>query len=206
MNDTKGLSEDWLSVWIGLLIFVLSLGVLGGADLLGWVVSTQVWVDLSKALGTTSKAYAGLGGVGALIATYVALLVVMTAGAAALKANVVRFAAAFTVVFWLAYLCWIAGSWANFAVNTPGGMKQFSISWSLRLTAEGGFVVALLAGLFVGNFLPGLAAWLKEAVRPELYVKIAIVLLGGFLGVTAAEKLSLATSLMFLGLAAFVVA
>ncbi len=207
MNDkAQGLSEDWLSVWIGLLIFVLSLGVLGGADILGWVVATQVWTDLSKALGTTSKAYAGLGGVGALISTYVALLVIMTAGAAALKANVGRFAAAFTVVFWLAYVCWIVGSWANFAVNTPGGMKQFGISWSLRLTAEGGFIVALLAGLAVGNFLPGLAEWMKEAVRPELYVKIAIVLLGGFLGVTAAEKLSLATSLMFLGLAAIIVA
>ena len=207
MNDkAQGLSEDWLSVWIGLLIFVLSLGVLAGADILGWVVSTQVWTDLSKALGTTSKAYAGLGGLGALIATYVGLLVVMTAGAAALKANVARFAAAFTAVFWLAYLCWIIGSWANFAVNTPGAMKQFGISWSLRLTAEGGFVVALLAGLFVGNFMPGFAAWMKEAVRPELYVKIAIVLLGGFLGVTAAEKLSLATSLMFLGLAAIIVA
>jgi uncharacterized membrane protein YadS len=189
-----------------LLIFVLSLGVLAGADILGWVVSTQVWTDLSKALGTTSKAYAGLGGLGALIATYVGLLVVMTAGAAALKANVARFAAAFTAVFWLGYICWIIGSWANFAVNTPGAMKQFGISWSLRLTAEGGFIVALLAGLFVGNFMPGFAAWMKEAVRPELYVKIAIVLLGGFLGVTAAEKLSLATSLMFLGLAAIIVA
>jgi uncharacterized membrane protein YadS len=207
MNDkAQGLSEDWLSVWIGLLIFVLSLGVLAGADILGWVVSTQVWTDLSKALGTTSKAYAGLGGLGALIATYVGLLVVMTAGAAALKANVARFAAAFTAVFWLGYICWIIGSWANFAVNTPGAMKQFGISWSLRLTAEGGFIVALLAGLFVGNFMPGFAAWMKEAVRPELYVKIAIVLLGGFLGVTAAEKLSLATSLMFLGLAAIIVA
>jgi len=207
VNDkAQVLSEDWLSVWIGLLIFVLSLGVLGGVDLLGWVVSTQVWTDLSKALGTTSKAYAGLGGVGSLIATFVALLVVMTAGAAALRANVARFAAGFTVVFWLTYLCWMAGSWANFAVNTPGGMKQFGISWSLRLTSEAGYIVALLAGLSIGNFLPGLANWMKEAVRPELYVKIAIVLLGGFLGVTAAEKLSLATSLMFLGLAAIIVA
>src|SRR5438067_6179660 len=85
-------------------------------------------------------------------------------------------------------------------------MQMFGISWSLKLTSEGGFIVALLAGLFVGNFLPGFAGWMKEAVRPELYVKIAIVLLGGFLGVTAAEKLSLATSLMFLGLAAIVVA
>jgi len=202
----QGISEDWLSVWIGLLIFVLALGVLAGADILGWVVTTQVWTDLSKALGTASKAYAGLGGVGALLATYVVLLVVMTAGAAALKANVARFALGFTAVFWLAYIAWIIGSWANFAVNTPADMKKFGITWSLRLTAEGGFVVALLAGLAVGNFLPAFAEWMKEAVRPELYVKIAIVLLGGFLGVTAAEKLSLATSLMFLGLAAIIVA
>ena len=202
----QGISEDWLSVWIGLLIFVLSLGLLANADLLGWVVATSVWTELSKALGTASKAYAGLGGLGALIATYIALLAVMTAGAAALKANVGRFAAAFTVIFWLAYLCWIIGSWANFAVNTPGDMQKFGISWSLRLTAEGGFIVALLGGLFVGNFMPGLAGWLKEAVRPELYIKTAIVLLGGFLGVTAAEKLSLATSLMFLGIAAIIVA
>jgi uncharacterized membrane protein YadS len=202
----RGISEDWLSVWIGLLIFVLALGVLAGADILGWVVTTQVWTDLSKALGTASKTYSGLGGAGALLATYVALLVVMTAGAAALKANITRFALGFTAVFWLAYLCWIAGSWANFAVNTPADMKKFGITWSLRLTSEGGFIVALLAGLFVGNFLPAFAEWMKEAVRPELYVKIAIVLLGGFLGVTAAEKLGLATSLMFLGLAAIIVA
>jgi uncharacterized membrane protein YadS len=207
MNDkAQGISEDWLSLWIGLLLFVLSLAVLLDVDLLGWVVSTAVWGDLSKALGTASKNYAGLGGVGALIATYIALLVVMSAGASALKVNVPRFAAAFTAVFWIAYICWIIGSWANFAVNTPGGMKQFGITWSLRLTSEGGFIVALLAGLFVGNFLPGLAEWMREAVRPELYIKTAIVLLGGFLGVTAAEKLGLATSLMFLGLAAIIVA
>jgi uncharacterized membrane protein YadS len=207
MNDqAQGISEDWLSVWIGLLIFVLSLGVLVGVDILGWVVTTQVWIDLSKALDTASKAYSGLGGAGALLATYIALLAVMTVGAAALKANVARFALGFTAVFWLAYACWIIGSWANFAVNTPGGMKQFGISWSLRLTSEGGFVVALLAGLFIGNFMPGFANWMKEAVRPELYVKTAVVLLGGFLGVTAAEKLNLATSLMFLSLAAIIVA
>jgi uncharacterized membrane protein YadS len=207
MDDkARGLSEDWLSVWVGLLIFVLSLGLLAGSDLLGWAVTTSTWTDVAKAPGTVSKAYAGLGGWGALIATYVALLVVLTAGAAALKASVARFAVSFTVVFWLAYLCWIIGSWANFAVNTPEGMKQFGLSWSLRLTNEGGYIVALLLGLAISNFIPGLAAWMKEAVRPELYVKIAIVLLGGFLGVTAAEKLGLATSLMFLGLAAIIVA
>ncbi|TMH77378.1 MAG: putative sulfate exporter family transporter, partial [Betaproteobacteria bacterium] len=130
----KGISEDWLSVWIGLLVFVLALGALGGTDLLGWVVTTAVWTDVSKALNPVSKVYSALSGVGALIATYVALLVVMTAGAAALKADLKRFALGFTAVFWISYLSWIAGSYANFAVTTPADMQRFGISWSLKLT------------------------------------------------------------------------
>src|SRR5262249_14148758 len=77
----KSISEDWLSVLIGLLFFSLSLGVLVGADVLGWVVTTSVWNDISKALAPASKAYAGLGGIGALIVTYVVLLGVLTTGA-----------------------------------------------------------------------------------------------------------------------------
>jgi uncharacterized membrane protein YadS len=201
---TQGISEDWLAVWIGLLVFVLALGVVAGVDVLGWVVTTGVWTDVSKALNPASKAYAGMGGLASLIASYLAMLAVMMAGAVALKADLRKFALGFTAVFWLSYLAWIAGSWANFAVNTPADMQKFGITWSLKLTNEGGFIVALIAGLIVGNFMPGLAAWMKEAVRPELYVKTAVVILGGFLGITAAEKLGLATSLMFRGLAAII--
>ncbi|HVZ53282.1 MAG TPA: putative sulfate exporter family transporter [Pseudolabrys sp.] len=202
----KGLSEDWLSLIIGLVIFVLSLGLLAGTDVLGWVVTTSVWSDLGKALAPVSKAYAGLGGVGSLIATYIGMLVLMTAGAVALRIDVGRFIAAFTAVFLISYACWILGSNVHSALNTPEAMQKAGITWSLRLTPEGGFVIALIAGLIVGNFLPGLAAWMQEAIRPELYVKIAIVILGGFLGIVSAEKLSLATSLMFLGLASIIVA
>ena len=203
MNPTaKGISEDWLSVWIGLLVFVLALGMLAGTDVLGWVVTTSVWTDLSKALNPVSKAYSALGGVGALVATYVALLVVMTAGAAALKADLARFALGFTAVFWIGYLSWIAGSYANFAVTTPADMQRFGISWSLKLTNEGGFILALAAGLVVGNFFPRFAAWMKEAVRPELYIKTAIVLLGGFLGIIAATQPVLAKDVMLRGFAA----
>jgi uncharacterized membrane protein YadS len=203
-QTSQGVSEDWLSVWIGLFVFLLALGILAGADILGWVVATSVWTDLSKALAPVSKAYAGIGGIAALIATYLSLLVVLTVGAAALKVDIKRFALSFTAVFWISYLCWIAGSYANFAVTTPADMQKFGISWSLKLTNEGGFIVALIAGLIVGNFLPAFAEWMKEAVRPEWYIKTAIVILGGFLGITAAEKLSLATSLMFRGLAAII--
>src|SRR5258706_5541488 len=131
MNSTaKGISEDWLSVWIGLLVFVLALGLLAGTDVLGWVITTGVWTDVSKALNPVSKAYSALGGVGALIATYVALLVVMTAGAAALQTDLKRFALGVNAVFWISYLSWIAGSYANFAATTPADMQKFGISWA----------------------------------------------------------------------------
>src|SRR5713101_4226794 len=84
-------TEDWLSVAIGLLILVLALGGLAGVDLLGWTVTTSMWTDPGKALATVSRAYAALGGASALILTYLALLAVLSAGVAALKADVRRF-------------------------------------------------------------------------------------------------------------------
>jgi len=200
----KPLTEDWLSLWIGLFIFVLSLGVFVGADILGFGITTGMWTNLSKALNPISKAYAGLGGIGSLIVTYLFLTIIMTIGAAMLKANVKKFIIGFTLVFWISYICWIIGSWANIAATTPGDLKKFGITWSLKLTPEAGFIVALVVGLLVGNFFPGFAATIKEAVRPELYIKTAIVILGGFLGVIAAEKLGLATAVMFRGLCAIV--
>src|SRR5262245_9318636 len=68
---------------------------LGGHDLGG--------SNFGQALGTASKTYAPLGGAGALLATYVALLAVLSAAAIALKADVRKFALAFTAVFWIAY-------------------------------------------------------------------------------------------------------
>jgi hypothetical protein len=54
-SRAQGISEDWLSLWIGLVIFVLSLAVLAGTDVLGWVVTTGVWTDISKALNPVSR-------------------------------------------------------------------------------------------------------------------------------------------------------
>ncbi len=122
-GKSQGISEDWLSLIIGLTVFVLALG-LSGARYSRLVVTTGVWTDPSKALAPVSKAYAGLGGVRSLIATYVGLLVLMTAGAAALRADIARFILGFTVVFWLSYVCWIVGSYANLAVNTPADMRN----------------------------------------------------------------------------------
>jgi uncharacterized membrane protein YadS len=198
------LTEDWLAVWIGLAIFIAALASLVGPDLLGWVVTTAVWIDPGLALSTVSKTYAQLGGAGALVVTYLALLATLTAAAATLGLDVKRFAIAFTAVFALAYASWIIGSYAYVAAVTPADQQKFGIGWSLKLTNEGGYVVALVSGLVIANFFPRLAEWLKEAIRPELYIKIAIVILGAFLAVTAAGRLSLATSLLLRGVAAIV--
>jgi uncharacterized membrane protein YadS len=64
--------------------------------------------------------------------------------------------------------------------------------------------VALVVGLLVGNLIPAVANAMKEAIRPELYIKTGIVLLGAGLGVKSAEALGLASAVMFRGLCAIV--
>ena len=198
------ISEDWLSLIIGLSIFVLALAGIANVDLLGWVVTTSVWNDTGKALGTVSKSYSSFGGLNALIATYVALLVVLSAAAVALKSDIKKFALAFTAVFWIAYASWIVGNYANFAAVTPAELQKFGITWSLKLTNEGAYIFALIAGLLIANVFPRFGEAIKDAVRPELYIKIAIVILGGFFAVTAAGKLSLASTLLLRGVAAII--
>lgn len=248
MEEKKaGISEDWLSLWLGLFIFVLSLGSFTGMDLLGWGSSTKVWTDASKAIVPVSKTFQGvkgeitkiegekltlkkadgkeetitvkedvsalkvgdkyekkgMSGIVSLFLTYLALMVIMGIGAKLLGTDVGKFAKGFTIVFWLSYLCWFAGHYAYIAA-TKNQLKNFNIPWALSLTGEAGFIVALVAGLVVGNFFPKLSEILKEASRPELYIKTAIVIMGAGLGLKAAESFSLATNIMFRGLCAIV--
>jgi uncharacterized membrane protein YadS len=198
------LSEDWLAVIVGIGIFALCLLGTVGPDLVGWVVTTSVWTTPDKALAPFSKAYASLGGFGSLLVTYGALLAVLGAAAASLKTDIRRFVIAFTVVFFLAYGSWIVGSQANLAAVTPADLAKFGLSWSLRLTNEGGYIVALVLGLVIANFFPRFADWLSAAIRPELCIKIAIVIIGASLAVTAVGKLNLATSLLLRGVAAII--
>jgi uncharacterized membrane protein YadS len=132
------------------------------------------------------------------------LLIIFSFAAVALKSDLKKFAIAFTGVFWIAYASWIVGNYANFAAVTPAELEKYGISWSLKLTNEGGYIFALISGLIIANAFPRFAETLKEAVRPELYIKIAIVILGSVFAVTAAGKLNLASALMVRGLAAIV--
>src|SRR5262249_61436094 len=119
---------------------------------------------------------------------------VLTAAPVGVGAEALQFVVAFTGVFFIAYASWIAGNYANFAAVTPAELQKFGISWSLRLTNEGAYIFALVVGLLIANVFPRAADALTEAVRPELYIKIAIVILGGFFPVTAAGNLHPAPS------------
>jgi uncharacterized membrane protein YadS len=204
VETPKPLTEDWLAAAIGLFVVAVAFLGLSGTDLLGWAVTASVWTDASVALAPAAKSFASLGGPLAFLLTYAALLIVLSLGVALTGANAARFAVTFTVVFALAYASWFVGSYAHFAAVTPADFKKFDISWSLRLTNEGGFIFALLSGIVIANFFPRFAAWLRPAVRPELYIKIAIVILGAFIAVTAASKLNFASSLLLRGIAAIV--
>ncbi|MEW6347531.1 MAG: putative sulfate exporter family transporter [Thermodesulfobacteriota bacterium] len=200
-EKTRGISEDWLSFYLGLFVFALGLGVFLGADLLGWGAKTNVWTSLSKATAPVSKAYKVLPGWASLVLTYLFALVITGIGAAAMGARVGKFILGFTLIFWISTVCWFAGHYAYIAA-TPDKLEALKIPWSLNLTGEAGYIIALLAGLVVGNFLPGFAGVLKEATRPELFIKTAIVIMGAALGAKAAESVGLASAILFRGLCA----
>lgn len=242
------LDEDWLSLILGLIIFVLTLGVFAGVDILGWGITTRIWVDPAKSGNPVSKNYQsikgeivkidgnkitikpkdgkeetitlkpeevtkykvgdtyerrGLSHLESVFFTYLFIMVLMGLGSLLLGANLVRFCLGFTVIFWLSYLCWFLGHYAYIAA-TKDKLETYKIGWSLSMTGEFGYILALIVGLVVGNFFPRLSEWLKEASRPELYIKTAIVIMGATLGLKAAQSFGLATNIMFRGLCAIV--
>jgi len=94
------------------------------------------------------------------------VLVVLSAGVSTLGSDVKKFA-------WRSRRCsprlckLDSRQLCYIAAVTPAEQQKFGIGWSLKLTNEGGFVVALLVGLIIANFFPRLADWLKEAIRPS---------------------------------------
>lgn len=179
-------SEDVLAVLLGLLVVGLS-----SVHLLGWSVAVKEWADLSKAFDPAS-----------LAATFAFLLVVLSAGAAFLGSNPATFAPRFAVLFLLAFACWVAGH-NSFIAATPN-KRPPGVDFSLGLTGEAGYLLALVGGLLIGNLSPRAAAWFKDAARPELFIKAGIVVYGAVLGVKAAEESGRTSAILFRGLAAII--
>ena len=119
-------TEDWWSVWLGLAVSVLSMGVIWGVDLLGWALKAQVWRSPLSAVKPVSAAYASLPVLVSIAATYAFLLGLCAIGARSLGLRVGRFAAAFTAVFWISSACWC---WAT-TPTSPPRRTSFGVSAS----------------------------------------------------------------------------
>ena len=198
------LNEDKIALLTGCFIFLLAALNLAHLDVLGWVVSTNMWTSMDKAFSATTGAYKGtISGVVSLLCTYVALTAILSFGIKLLGGNVARFVKSFTVVFFISEICYMFGANAHIAA-TPDAQAKFGIDWSIGLTTEAGFIVALVAGIFISNAFPRIAESLHDACRPELFVKIAIVIMGAELGVKAAAASGMAGTIIFRGLCAIV--
>lgn len=183
-STRKPLNEDRVALLLGAVIFILAMLQFNNMDILGWAVKTGMWVgDPLAAWSSATKGY--LPGVSALVATYVFLAAALAVGVKLMGANVKKFLSSFTIIFFIAIACYTLGANAHIAANETQWAK-YGITWGMGLSTEAGLIIALVVGILISNFAPGLADSLKDACRPELFVKIAIVIMGAELGVKAA--------------------
>ena len=137
------ISEDWFAVWVGAIVVALAVPAAAGYDLLGWIAAPQVWLEAGQAVKPVSKAFAGLPGPLSLLFTYLFLLCLLGAGAAVQRFDLHKFLLGFTAIFWISVASWLLGHYAYIA-QTPDKRAAMGISWSLGLTGEAGYLIALL--------------------------------------------------------------
>lgn len=202
MQPKPVLNEDKIALLIGSFLFIVALFNLTGINLLGWVVKTNTWLDPTKLFKATSSTY-GLNGWASLLLSWVIMGGILSVGVKLLRDDVVKFFKSYTLIFFIAYFCYALGNYAYVAV-TPDKLEKFGIPWSMGLSGEAGYIVALVAGVIISNFFPSLVKMMKDACRPEMFVKIAIIIMGAELGVKAADAIDLASSIIFRGLCAIV--
>lgn len=56
------LNEDWLAFWLAIILFLVSLLAYKGIDPFGWLIKTNEWIKLEKALSPVGKKYLGVSG------------------------------------------------------------------------------------------------------------------------------------------------
>lgn len=195
--------EDLIALILGLGIVGLALVAAWGVDLLGWSAGVQVWVDTAK-LAKPIGASGGLGQWGALALTWAVWTAI-----AALALRLTRGPLGFRTLLVLGGLlasvmvCWILGHEGHLAA-TARDRAKLGMGSSMGLTGEAGYLVSLALGLFVGNVFPGFVRRFDSILRADLWIKPAIVLVGGAVGVKAMEQQALAGAVLWRGFAAIV--
>jgi uncharacterized membrane protein YadS len=144
--------------------------------------------------------------------TYLVFTALFATGAKFMRLDVRRFVFGFTVLFVVTWAAWIVGNELHLtivdaAVDGRNRYSEAALSWGLQLGEGAPYLLALIAGLAIGNFAKDFAARrLAEAARPEWYIKTAIVFLGVNLGAQTIEASGFAIELILTGAAATFVA
>ncbi len=210
-------TEDGWSVWLGLGIFAASLLAHAGVDLVGWMARPRPWewTNLTGEFAWSKlfapARYASWHALVSFAATYLVFTALFATGARFLRLDVRRFVVGFTVLFLVTWAAWIAGNELHLTMvdAAVGGRNRYAeaaLSWGLQRGEGAPYLLALIAGLAIGNFAKGLAARVAEAARPEWYIKTAIVFLGVNLGAQTMEASGFAFDLVLTGAAATFVA
>ncbi len=84
--------------------------------------------------------------------------------------------------------------------------KAVRMSWGLQLGGGFSYMLSLAVGLFIGNFMKGFAGFLREAAKPEWYIKTAIVYLGIKIGMMSMKAAGFMFELAIAGMCATIVA
>lgn len=200
-------TEDWWAVWLGLIMLFAGLSSLWGWDLVGWMVKPRTWVwggfSWSNVLEVTGyKDWHPLEG---LACTYLVFTALVGIAARFMRLNLKRFLSGWTVLFVLTWAAWIVGHEAHFAAPV-NEFDTYSIDWGLSLGGGFSYMLALAVGLVIGNFFKDIAGFLKEAAKPEWFIKTAIVYLGIKIGLKSMEAAGFTFELALAGICATFVA
>lgn len=138
-------TEDWWAVWLGLIMFFAGMLTIWGVDLVGWMAKTKTWEWssfwsdpgfnklLSASHGKAGKAYEGMGGLGALIVTYLVFTALTCIGAYFQKLDVKKFFLGFTCIFFITWAAWMIGHEAHFKALKTGQSITQSQVWGDNL-------------------------------------------------------------------------
>ncbi|WP_316843772.1 YeiH family protein [Pedobacter psychrodurus] len=150
----QSLTEDWWAVILGTIIIATVLYLTNN----GTTISLPAfkWATTDDLLGKILSGQNLL----LIVETGAVFLVLASIAIALSGGNVARFAAGFTLIYFLAILSFIIGGNKN--------VSYFGLEY---------VVFALLIGILLGNLVK-LPNWLKEAVRSEFYIKTGLVILG----------------------------
>lgn len=204
-------TEDWWSVWIAFFFIFLGLISMFNIDLVGWIAYPGKWVGFSgdksfgTALNSLGEGYKSLGFVGSLLVSYICLTIPLLVAAYFMHWDLKRFSLAWTIIFFLTYIIWVIGNHAFFSANQTNKAK-YGLETVLSLGGGGAYILALAVGLIIGNFFKKTARFLSAAAKPELFIKIAIVLLGVKVGYLAFKASGFIFDLAIAGAAATIVA